>query len=179
MDNSLRDLVNEEAFSDEVANQIAKYTRNFILSPERITNDEYILCSLNWDSVSFAVEQEINRIPDDKRGVYAFAICYQSEILPPHGYILYIGIAGENSERSLRERYRDYLRRSHIRKRPKIRFMIGTWSKVLRFFFAPVEGDVSTDNLKTLEKQLNTALMPPLAQRDLEADTKEKRSAFT
>lgn len=179
MEDSLRDLVKEaEAYSDNVANRIAKYTREFILSPERIAINEYVLSSLTWDSVRYAAEQEIDKIPDNKRGVYAFSICQPSEILPPHGYILYIGIAGRDSNRSLRERYKDYLQKSHIRKRSKIYFMIGTWSEVLRFFFAPVEENVSSDELKTLEKQLNTALMPPLSQKDLEAEIKEMKRAF-
>ena len=137
------------------------------------------MSSLTWDSISYASEQEIDKIPDNKRGVYAFSICHPSTILPPHGYVLYIGIAGRDSKRSLRERYKDYLQNSHIRKRPKIYFMIGTWSEVLRFFFAPVEENVSSNELKTLEKQLNTMLLPPLSQMDLVAEIKEMRRAFT
>ena len=60
-------------------------------------------------------------------------------VLPPHEYILYIGIAGYNSQRSLRERYKDYLNAKKVIKRAKIARMIGTWHEVLRFFFAPVE----------------------------------------
>lgn len=176
---SLKDLINKaKDFSNDVTNEIARYKFDFILSQEGITRNEYIIRSLNWDSIGYGLE-EIDRVPDDKRGVYAFAICQQNEILPPHGYILYIGIAGQNSERSLRARYKDYLTESHVVKRPKIKFMIGTWSEVLRFFFAPVEEDVSSDDLKKLEIQLNTALMPPFSVNDLEADVREKRRAFT
>ena len=56
--------------------------------------------------------------------------------------------------------------------------MIGTWHDVLRFFFAPVSDDLSSDDLKNLEKELNTALMPPFSENDLEADIKRKRRAF-
>ena len=56
--------------------------------------------------------------------------------------------------------------------------MIGTWHEVLRFYFAPVEDDVSTEDLQEIEKQLNTALMPSFSKGDLEADAKKKRSAF-
>jgi len=41
-----------------------------------------------------------------------------------------------------------------------------------------LHNDVSSDDLKELEKQLNTALMPPFSEGDLEADTKQKRRAF-
>ena len=39
-----------------------------------------------------------------------------SEILSPHGYVLYIGIAGRRSDRALRERYKDYLNVKQIQK---------------------------------------------------------------
>ncbi|WP_296714943.1 hypothetical protein, partial [Tistrella sp.] len=38
--------------------------------------------------------------------------------------------------------------------------------------------DGLSDDLQALEKQLNTALMPPFSEGDLEADTKQKRRAF-
>ncbi|WP_157776577.1 hypothetical protein [Nitratireductor aquibiodomus] len=56
--------------------------------------------------------------------------------------------------------------------------MIGTWHQVLRFFFAPVDDAVSSADLQLLEKQLNTAFMPPFSEGDLEAETKRKRRAF-
>lgn len=179
MEDSQIDPVSEaKAFSDHVANRIARYGCEFILSPECMTKNDYVLSSLKWYSVNFAAEQEIDQIPNNKRGVYAFSICQRNEILPPHGYVLYIGIAGRDSKRSLRERYKDYLQNSRIKKRPKIYFMIGTWSEVLKFCFAPVEENVSSDELKTLEKQLNTALLPPLSQMDLDAEIKEMKRAF-
>ena len=57
-------------------------------------------------------------------------------------------------------------------------FMIGNWHNVLRFFFAAVDDGVSSDDLKKLEIQLNTALQPPYAINDLEAETKRKQRAF-
>lgn len=110
--------------------------------------------------------------------MYAFAIHIQSDALPTHGYILYIGIAGKDSERSLRERYRDYLTESHIIGRPKVRRMIVRWSSVLHFFFAPVESDVSSDYLKEIEKQLNTAFLPPFSPGDIEAGVGPSIRAF-
>ena len=164
-------------FADTAANEIAKYKISFILNPDKITANNYPIAFLDWHSISYG-EKELDKVPNDKRGVYAFAICQHSDVLPTHGYILYIGIAGRDSERSLRARYRDYLNEKKVMKRPHIARMIGNWHELLRFYFAPVGDDVSSDNLKTLEKQLNTALMPPFAKGDLEADTKQKRSAF-
>ena len=118
-------------------------------------------------------------VPDDKRGIYAFAVCQHNDVLPPHGYVLYIGIAGRDSDRPLRDRYRDYLNGKKIMKRKKIAFMIGNWHKVLRFFYAPVDDDLSSEDLQKLERQLNTALLPPYSNRDMDADVRGKRRAFT
>ena len=90
-------------FANQATNEIAKYKVPFVLSPERITTDHYSIASLNWESVMYG-RTELNRVPDDKRGVYAFAISQGSNVLPPHGYILYIGIAGRHSGRPLRAR---------------------------------------------------------------------------
>ena len=138
---------------------------------------EHVIPALAWDSVSYG-DEELDRVPDDRRGVYAFAVCRNSDVLPPHGYILYIGIAGKDSQRPLRERYKDYLNVKKVKKRARIARMIGTWHQVLRFFFAHVGDDFSSEDLKTLEKQLNTAIMPPFSEGDLEAETKQKRRAF-
>ena len=139
--------------------------------------NDYVVEKLTWSSIEYG-EAEIQKVPDDKRGVYAFAICQPSKVLPPHGYVLYMGIAGKDSNRPLRARYKDYLNAKKIMKRTKIAFMIGNWHQVLRFFFAPVGDDVSSADLQKLERQLNTALMPPYSDRDMDADVRDKRRAF-
>ncbi len=168
---SLIDFANQATF------EIAKYTVPITLSPVKIMADEYPIPALVWDSISYG-EAELDKVPADKRGVYAFVVCHSNDILPPHGYVLYIGIAGRDSERPLKDRYKDYLNEKKVKKRDRIARMIGTWHKALRFFFAPVGDEVSSDELKTLESMLNTALMPPFSEGDLEADTKRKRRAY-
>jgi len=164
-------------FANEATDEIAKFTVSIILSPDKMMAGEHVLPALAWDSISYG-DEELEKVPADKRGVYAFAVCENNAVLPPHGYILYIGIAGRDSQRSLRDRYRDYLNTKKVMKRARIARMIGTWHQVLRFFFAPVGDEFSSDDLKTLEQQLNTALIPPFSEGDLEADTKQKRRAF-
>jgi hypothetical protein len=165
-------------FANEAAAEIAKFTVSVTLSPDKmLAGGNNNMSALTWDSVSYG-NKEKKKVPANKRGVYAFAVCHNNGVLPPHGYILYIGIAGRNSNRSLRARYTDYLNEKKVRKRARIARMIGTWHQVLRFFFAPVGSNISSDDLKTLEQQLNTALMPPFSEGDLEAETKKKRRAF-
>ncbi len=165
-------------FVNEATEEIAKYQVEFTLSSPNMRVNQYVVPFLKWDSISYG-DAEICKVPNDKRGIYAFAICQLSDVLPPHGYILYVGIAGRDSKRSLRERYKDYLNEKKvIKSSPRIARMIGTWHDVLRFFFAPVSDDVSADDLKKLEKELNSVLIPPFSENDLEADIKRKRRAF-
>lgn len=164
-------------FANEAIEDIGRYRIPVTLSPVNMTSAEYVVNPLVWKSIPYG-DDELDKVPDDKRGVYAFAVCEQSRVLPPHGYVLYMGIAGKDSNRPLRERYRDYLNERKVRKRERIMFMIGNWHKVLRFFFAPVDDCVSSEDLKKLEIQLNTALQPPYSVNDLEAETKRKQRAF-
>lgn len=164
-------------FANKAHGDVGRYNITMTLSPTNITVGGFVMDELAWDSIKYG-DEEVDKVPNDKRGIYAFAVHHPSDVLPPHGYILYIGIAGKDSERALQERYRDYLNPKKVVKRPRIARMIGDWHPVLKFFFAPVADDVSTDDLKKIEQQLNTALMPPFSEGDLEAGTKAKRRAF-
>ena len=164
-------------FATRASEQIGRYRMKVILSPALLMADDYELNRLSWSSIEYG-EEEIHKVPDDKRGVYAFAVCQQNEVLPPHGYVLYIGIAGKDSDRPLRARYKDYLNSKKIMKRTKIALMIGNWHQVLRFFYAPVDDDVPTEALQKLERQLNTALLPPYSARDMDAKVRAMRRAF-
>lgn len=164
-------------FVNQANEEIGKFQVTMILSPEKLAFDSFNVASLNWDSIKYG-STEIDKIPEDKRGVYAFSISQPSQVLPPNGHILYIGIAGRRSDRSLKARYKDYLNPQKVIKRARIARMIGTWHNVLRFHFAPIDDSMTSAELEQLEKDLNTALLPPFSEGDLEADTKMKRRAF-
>ena len=165
-------------FTNRATMDIAKFTFRVTLSPEKLMADEHAIPALVWDSISYNNDDELDKVPADRRGVYAFAVCQDSDVLPPHGYVLYVGIAGRDSNRPLRERYKDYLNEKKVLKRERISRMIGAWHQVLRFFFAPVEDAISSEDLKALEKQIATALMPPFSKGDIEANIRRKRRAF-
>ena len=164
-------------FVSQAREDVQKYKIEFILNTDRLVRKDYAVGNLRWKSIDYLTGDK-DLVPNDKRGVYAFAICRENQMLPPHGYILYVGIAGRNSNRSLRARYGDYLSESKVLKRPKIARMIVDWERVLKFYFAPVDNDVTSEALQELEKQLNEALIPPLVEGDLDAKTKAKRRAF-
>lgn len=167
-------------FANEANLEFGNFRLQFILSPDKMRRDDFDVDELCWDSIHFGDRAEVSKIPDDKRGIYALAICHPSKVLPPHGYVIYIGIAGQKSNRSLRERYKDYLNQGRVQKeRPRLARAIGVWQDVLRFYFAPVGPRLSSKDLERLEKQVNTALLPPCSPGDLEASTKQKIRAFT
>ena len=171
------DLFSLEDFANAATQEIAKFAVSFNLSPERLTSEDFGVGVLDWAHIPYGSEA-LEQVPNDKRGVYAFVACHENGILPPHKYVMYIGIAGRRSDRPLRDRYRDYLNPKSVKKRPKIARMIGTWHSVLQFHFASVEDGIDTDALEKIEKALNNALMPPFSQGDLDAELKQKRSAF-
>lgn len=159
------------------AHELNRYRVEMTLSPQNMSATNYAIPKLKWSWISYGKEN-IEKVPDNKRGIYAFAVNQQNDIVPPHNYIMYIGIAGRKANRSLRERYRDYLTESKIKKRAKIARMIIDWEPVLKFYYAPVEDHVSSDDLIDTERKLNTALMPPCSVGDLEGETKQQRRAF-
>jgi len=171
------DLSEITDFVEQANNEIGKFQVTMTLSPTKLAFDDFRVSSLAWESIKYG-KDEIDKIPNDKRGIYAFSIHHPSQVLPPPGHILHIGIAGQNSDRSLKARYKDYLNPRIVIKRERIARMIGTWHEVLRFHFAPIDDSMTSEQLEQLEKDLNTALLPPFSEGDLDADTKKKRRAF-
>ena len=162
---------------DLAAKQIAKFKVKFILNPKFMTSVNNPVASLSWSSVKYGLE-ELHKVPDDTRGVYAFVVSHCDEVLPMHGYVMYVGIAGQRSDRSLRARYRDYLNNKKILKRDRVTTMIGNWSDLLHFVYAPVADSVSADELMALEQEINSALLPPYSPGDRKARVKAMERMF-
>jgi len=173
------DINKIRATLDVAVEDVQKYKIQFTLNADRIASLASSPAPLHWNSVKFDDPKQIDKIPDDRRGIYAFVVAAGNQPSPPHGYIMYIGISGVRGERSLRARYRDYLDTAKVLKRPKLMRMVATWHDVLRFFFAPVNNDMTLADLKSLEQMLNTAWMPPCVEQDLDATTRTMRRAFS
>ncbi len=157
--------------------EIKGYELEFVLNTPKILDLEASENPISWNSIKFNKDQS-DFVPNDKRGIYAFIISDKRDFLPPNGYIMYIGIAGKNSERSLRDRYNDYFKQSEIKARPRLRRMIAQWNELLWFHFAPVEDDFSSTDLQALERRLITAFLPPCCKDDVESDTRRSLDAF-
>lgn len=116
---------------------------------------------LYWKKYKFTKDNKKN-IPECK-GIYAFI--FQSNInnLPTHGYILYIGIVSK-SERTLKQRYGEYLLEQRKLKRPKVSTMLSKFADGLRFYFSEV--DPEQVDLGQLEVELASAVIPPAVTKD-------------
>ena len=124
---------------------------------------------LNWKCVKFE-KNNANQIPTEK-GVYAFFIEPRIAEFPSHGYLMYIGQAGHNSQRNLRKRFRDYLfyknlsdkELSKYPSKESVHFMLNTWESYLYFYFVAV--NPSQMNIKQLEQKLLDTFTPPFTDR--------------
>ena len=171
------DMAALAAQNDAALNQIKAYEIRFVLNTEAILALDPSENPFHWNSITFG-KDEIKHVPNDQRGLYAFIIADLRTFLPPHGYIMYIGIAGRRSCRSLRARYQDYFEPSELARRPALGRMICYWHPILRFHFAPVDDNVTSAELEVMEQRLITAFLPPCSKGDIKADTRAMMAAF-
>jgi hypothetical protein len=107
--------------------------RSFLVSPKRWRTSR-VTVALAWTFVSFS---RLNRahVPKDA-GAYAFIVRHVNDHFPAHGFIMYLGITGSAAnERTLYDRYSDYLREKKINKRPKVHYMLNKYANDLHFAY--------------------------------------------
>ena len=141
--------------------ELRSFRKSFILSP--IQWDKLNLSiKIKWQIVKFNANN-INLIPE-VRGIYCFMIRREHEYLPTHGYITYIGITGDKNNRTLRTRYKDYVREKTRPKRVKIHELLNKWEDDLFFYFWEVSD--KSIALGAIESSLLFSLIPPLNEKD-------------
>lgn len=156
-----------------VDSKLVVYGRTFVISPKQLRKFT-TRAVLTWGKVKFTPSNRAS-IPTD-RGIYAFVAEHNENQLPPHGYVMYVGISGDKSSHNLRRRYGDYLREKRIKKRAGIHYMLNKWGTCLYFHFAVVND--RRISLLNLEKAMSDALVPPFSQNDFSAEIREARRAF-
>ena len=171
------DLAAIRARVDLADKQIGRFRVKFVLNPKFLSRPTYRVEKLSWSSVPYGLGG-LDKVPNDTRGIYAFVVSHFNPVLPRHGYVVYVGIGGHKSKRSLRARYRDYLNTKKILKRDRVAAMIGRWADVLHFVYAPVEDSVSSDDLIALELEVNGALLAPYSPGDRKAHIKAMERMF-
>jgi hypothetical protein len=132
--------------------------------------------NLNWQKLRFG-DASHHSVPKE-RGIYAFTLELAQCKLPLHGYILYIGITGDDSSANLYKRYAQYLLNlKNEDGRPAVFYMMDNWPDDLFFNFVPLPN--KKIDLAKLEKDLLNALIPPVNKKDLGATiTAAKAAAF-
>ena len=70
--------------------EIKGYELEFVLNTPTILDLKASENPISWKSIKYDLDQ-IELVPNDKRGIYAFVISDQRDFLPPNGYIMYIG----------------------------------------------------------------------------------------
>ena len=139
----VHDLINQQ-------DEFNSFKCNFNLWPERWTSIKDI-GSLNWQTYPFDIEY-IAEIPA-LTGIYSLVI-NPGVTNHPQRYLCYIG----KSDRTLRDRYLEYLRESNnIKGRPKLLRLLNKWKSYIEFCYVPVQNG----NAKELEEKLLDAFIPP------------------
>lgn len=119
----------------------------------------------NWKSIKYLKEDcsgfitsEINKIPNDKGGLYLFYI--PCDIIPPITYFpFYIGRAQKTKNQNLRKRIKEYFQHySNDVERPKIYRMLRTWGSKIRVAYLELDDNSETINLES--EIINTLLLP-------------------
>ena len=72
MPDVLKDLVNATAGS-------LAYQFKVVLVPDKLIAPDSTLRPLSWQSIPYG-RHEIHKVPNDKRGIYAFGICHPSTV---------------------------------------------------------------------------------------------------
>lgn len=148
--------------SDIIKNidDLKSYKREFILHPEQWRTCQ--VQDLEWQSVKFCDDSAKN-IPM-QRGIYSFIVQHISNSFPSNAYVMYFGITGDTNSRTLRTRYKEYLRERTRAKRVRIHEMLVRWDQDMYFYFVPIP-DKSV-SLADIETNLLTAIIPPFNERD-------------
>jgi len=130
--------------------------------------------ALQWDKCRFTKDNRA-QIPRE-RGLYVFTLELSPSELPAHGYILYIGIVGDKNDRTLYDRYGDYLRNLRtLLGRPRVIYMLSKWDGHLFFNFVPLSNKAIS--LANIEQDFLDAVNPPVNQTDFSADVRAARTA--
>jgi hypothetical protein len=149
------------------------YGQDFILSPKQLRKFA-TTATLDWKKVKFTQTNQAS-VPLD-RGIYAFVVEHNESQLPPHGYVMYVGITGNTSKHNLRKRYRDYLRDKKVNKRAGIHYMLNNWGASMFFHYAVISD--KRYNLAAIEQSMSDALIPPYSTMDFSAEIREAKRAF-
>lgn len=152
----------------------ADHSLRFVLSKQQWgtwTN----IPALAWQAVAFDTASKPT-VPAS-RGVYCFVARPRGGGYPTGlGYPLYVGETGDVSKAELRTRFGQYLDEAAGKGRTKMYEWLDKLRDQVDFAYAVVAD--TTVQLKSIEKKLSDALIPPLSDKDFSAEVREAVKAF-
>ncbi len=129
--------------------------------------------TLKWNSVRFR-KAESTAVPAS-RGVYAFLIKFCSDGIPPHGYLMYVGETGNDSQETLRSRFLGYFSEMQAKER-SIHYVLCKYENHLYFHYSLVLD--RRRNLKRIEAWLCDTLVPPYNVKDFSVEMRKAKKAL-
>lgn len=129
---------------------IREHIWDFLLFPEHwIDPANNITTILNWNEIPFERAQ-LGNVPNNEKGVYCFVVKPKFNQFFETRYLFYVG----KTTRSFRVRFREYLRDSEGKgkPRPKVFTMLKLWKNYLHFYYAHLPNDtaISQNEVKLL-----------------------------
>lgn len=159
-----------EAFLNQLGNEQLRIVRTQPY-PQR-WNEFCRQYQLDWNFTPF--EKQLANQVDNVPGIYCFHIGHFLNCLPSFGISLYGGI----TSRCLRTRFLEYFReRDAEGGRKWVRKFLLVFDGELSFAWSPI--DIEVYDIDELERQFNDAMMPPYSVKDLSADVKAGRYAWS
>lgn len=145
----------------DIKKDVGIYQVRFLLWKDQWDSYADLSVELNWKCVKFE-KDNVDQIPTAK-GIYALFVEPRIAQFPSHGYLMYIGQSGYESNHNLRERFKDYLYERKRVKRVHINYLLNTWEDHIYFYYAEV--DPNEANLLELERKLLDTFIPPYTHR--------------
>jgi hypothetical protein len=116
-------------------------------------------------------------IDNNSKGVYIFYVMPKDTIQDMPKHVMYVGISGvRGSERSLRDRLKDYFYISKIKKRTNIHKFLQLYYKNVYIDYSFFNGEYN--DLEKIEELLHEFFQPIYSIRDYEPETKEAKKAW-
>lgn len=126
--------------------------------------------SLKWNTQCCLKEAEAQSVPR-QRGIYALVVHHPNTNFPSNNYLFYVGLVGDkkkkgiiNNERSLKARFREYLREEKALGRALVWEMLRQFRGHVYFQFVTIPD--KRIRLSQIETALLDALLPPCNEED-------------
>lgn len=160
---------------DPISDDLSKYQVKTVLSPElwekfnyRGINADYT----KWEKgkmfdTTGNLHTDVNGIPSDCGGIYAYAI-ETPDIIPNCGiYLMYVGKASKTDTENLRARVKQYKKQAGSKhNRTRLYSLFSKWGKYIYVYYLPMDS-ANNDEIFELETRLIGAFGKPPCNKDV------------